>query len=175
LVRSLQHVRVYDENMARSVEFASRMYSALSLPVRPALSVEEAVEDADLVVVTLSSREPLLLPGMLRGGTHVNVLDVDVTGSPVLSAGLLRQSTFFCDHRGLNAARGAPASVGLGADIIHAELGEVLTGRRAGRSDAGQVTLFGSVGLPFQDLTAAWHIYLGARDDDSVKRMDFGA
>ncbi|MET0404848.1 MAG: ornithine cyclodeaminase family protein [Cystobacter sp.] len=175
LVRSLQHVRVYDEDLARAVEFATRMYSALNLPVRPALSVEEAVEDADLVIVALSSREPLLLPGMLRGGTHINVLEADETDSQVLSAALLRQSSFFCDHRASSAIRGVLASAGLGADLVQAELGEVLTGRKPGRSDAGQVTIFGSRGLPFQELTAAWHAYLGARGDDAVRRMDFGA
>jgi ornithine cyclodeaminase len=175
LVRSLQHVRVYDEQVALSVDFAARMYQALNLPVRPAMSVEEAVEDADIVVISMAAREPFLLPGMLRGGTHVTVLDADAPESVAISAGLLRQSTFFCDHRELNARQGAPARVGLGADVIHAELGEVLTGRKPGRVDANQVTLFGSVGLPFQDLVAAWHVYQGVRDDDSVRRMDFSA
>ncbi|WNG23113.1 ornithine cyclodeaminase family protein [Cystobacter fuscus] len=175
LVRSLQHVRVYDEEVARSVDFAARMYQALNLPVRPALSVEEAVEDADIVVISMASPEPLLLPGMLRGGTHVTVLDADAPESVAVSAGLLRQSSFFCDHRELNARQGAPARVGLGADVIQAELGEVLAGQKPGRSDASQVTVFGAVGLPFQDLVAAWHVYQGARGDDSVRRMDFGA
>jgi alanine dehydrogenase len=175
LVRSLQHVRVYDEDMARSVDFATRMYPALNLPVRPALSVEEAVEDADIVVIAMAAREPFLLPGMLRGGTHVTVLEADAPGLVALSAGLLRQSTFFCDHRALNATLGAPAGVGLGAELIQVELGEVLAGKKPGRGDAGQVTVFGSVGPPFQDLVAAWHAYQGARGDDSVRRMDFGA
>lgn len=175
LVRRLQHVRVYDEDFARSVEFSTRIYSALDLPARATLSVEEAVADADIVVISMAAREPLLLPGMLRGGTHVTVLDADAPESSALSAGLLRQSTFFCDHRELNARQGAPARVGLGADVIHAELGEVLAGQKPGRGDASQVTVFGTVGLPFQDLVAAWHLYQGARGDDSVRRMDFGA
>ncbi|WPB77949.1 ornithine cyclodeaminase family protein [Archangium violaceum] len=175
LVRSLNHVRVFDVDTARAVEFSTRMYHALNLPVRPAMSVEEAVEDADIVITTTPSREPFLFPGMLRGGAHVTALGADEPGKAELSAGLLRQSTFFCDHRALNVAMGAPAGVGLGEDIIHAELGEVLAGGKSGRTDAGQVTLFGSVGLPFQDLVAAWHVYQGARHDDSVRRVDFSA
>jgi ornithine cyclodeaminase len=175
LVRSLNHVRVFDVDVARAVEFCTRMYHALNLPMRPAMSVEEAVEDADIVVTATPSREPFLFPGMLRGGSHVTALGADEPGKAELSAGLLRQSTFFCDNRALNAAMGAPAGAGLGGDIIHAELGEVLAGKKPGRTDAGQVTLFGAVGLPFQDLVAAWHVYQGARHDDSVRRVDFGA
>ena len=70
---------------------------------------------------------------------------------------------------------GALAGVGLGEEAIHAELGEVLAGTKSGRTDAGQVTIFGAVGLPFQDLVAAWHIYQGARTDDEVQRVDFQA
>ncbi|HEX5749887.1 MAG TPA: hypothetical protein VFZ09_26890 [Archangium sp.] len=112
---------------------------------------------------------------MLRGGSHVTALGADEPGKAELSAGLLRQSLFFCDNRALNVAMGAPAGVGLGDDVIHAELGEVLAGTKPGRTDAGQVTLFGAVGLPFQDLVAAWHVYQGARYDELVQRVDFGA
>ena len=175
LVRSLQHVRVYDENPARSLELAGRLYSALNLPMRPALSVEEAVEDADIVLITMAAPEPFLLPGMLRGGTHVTVGEPEAPGLATVSAGLLRQSLVVGDHRALHASLGVAASVGLGAEVLHAELGEILAGVRPGRGDAGQVTVFSSVGLPFQDLVAAWHVYLGARGDDTVPRVDFGA
>ncbi len=173
LVRSLSHVRVHDVEVARAVDFAARMYQALKLPVRPAMSVEEAVEDADIVITATPSREPFLFPGMLRAGTHVTTLGADEPGKAEVSAGLLRQSTFFCDNRALNLAMGAPAGAGLGEECIHAELGEVLAGTKSGRTDVGQVTLFGAVGLPFQDLVAAWHVYQGARTDDSVQRVDF--
>ncbi|HYO55960.1 ornithine cyclodeaminase family protein [Archangium sp.] len=175
LVRSLNHVRVFDVEVARAVDFSTRMYHALNLPVRPAMSVEEAVEDADIVITATPSREPFLYPGMLRGGSHITALGADEPGKAEVSAGLLRQSTFFCDHRALNVAMGAPAGVGLGGEVIHAELGEVLAGTKQGRTDAGQVTIFGAVGLPFQDLVAAWHVYQVARLDDSVRRVDFGA
>lgn len=175
LVRSLNHVRVYDPDLALSIAFATRMYHALNLPVRPAESVEEAVADADIIVTATGtpSHKPFLYPGMLRGGTHLTALGADEPGLAEVSAGLMRQSTFFCDNRALALAMGAPAGVGLGEEVIHAELGEVLAGTKSGRTDAGQVTIFGAVGLPFQDLVAAWHVYQGARHDDTVQRVDF--
>jgi ornithine cyclodeaminase len=53
--------------------------------------------------------------------------------------------------------------VGLDANAIHASLGEVLSGVRPGRTDDTQVTIFGSVGLPCQDLPAAWMAYQKAK------------
>jgi alanine dehydrogenase len=163
LVRSLQHARVYDPRPERSVDFAARAYKELNLPVRPALSVEEAVEDADVVLVTDAPGAPVLFPGMLRAGTHVTALAAEGLGTSGLAPGLLRQSAFYCD-----AATGLP-----GEDLRPTELGEVIAGTRPGRTDAGQITVCAVLGPPWQDLVAAWHVYLGARGDEDARRLDF--
>lgn len=175
LVRSLQHVRVYDTQMERSLAFATRMYNELSLPVRMEESVADAVADADIVVTATWSREPFLHPGMLRPGTHVITLGADEPGKAEVSAELLKQSVFVVDHRGLAVSSGAAGGVGLGEDAIHAELGEIIAGMKPGRTSPEQVTVFGAVGLPFQDLAAAWHVYQAAQGDDTVQGLDFGA
>jgi ornithine cyclodeaminase len=68
---------------------------------------------------------------------------------------------------------GAAGGVGLPESAIHAELGEVLAGRKPGRTSPEQVTVFGAVGLPFQDLAAAWHVYQGMQGDEAVRSLDF--
>lgn len=173
LVRTLSHVRVFDTDLARATAFATRMYKELNLPVRVEESVADAVADADLVVTATWSREPFLHPGMVRPGTHITALGSDEPGKAEVSAELLRQALFVCDHRGLALSSGAAGGVGLPESAIHAELGEVLAGRKAGRTSEAQVTVFAPVGLPFQDLAAAWHVYQGAQGDDAVRVMDF--
>ncbi|WP_163991673.1 ornithine cyclodeaminase family protein [Pyxidicoccus caerfyrddinensis] len=175
LVRSLEHVRVYDTEMERALAFATRMYNELNLPVRMEESVADAVADADIVVTSTWSREPFLHPGMLRPGTHVITLGADEPGKAEVSAGVLKQSLFVVDHRWLAVSSGAAGSVGLDEDAIHAELGEILAGLKPGRTSPEQVTVFGAVGLPFQDLAAAWHVYQAAQGDDAVQGMDFSA
>jgi ornithine cyclodeaminase len=175
LVRSLSHVRVHDTQPDRALAFATRMYQELNLPVRMEDSVEEAVADADIVVTATWSRQPFLHPGLVRPGTHIITLGADEPGKAEVSAELLRQSLFIVDHRGLAVSSGAAGGVGLGEDAIHAELGEVIAGMKPGRTSPEQVTVFGSVGLPFQDLAAAWHVYQAAQGDDAVQGMDFSA
>jgi ornithine cyclodeaminase len=145
--------------------FASRMYRALSLPVRMAGSVEEAVADADLVIAITDAREPLLFPGMVGPGCHLTSVGADVAGHRELSATLIRQSAFFCDDRRRALAPHALPGLGLGEEAIAAELGEVLAGVHPGRRDPDEVTLFAAYGLPHQLLAAAWLVYLGARED----------
>ncbi|WP_338873437.1 ornithine cyclodeaminase family protein [Myxococcus stipitatus] len=173
LVRSLTHVRVFDTDDMRAFSFAARMHQELNLPVVQAESVAEAVEDADIVITATWSREPFLFPGMVRPGTHITTLGADEPGKVEVSAELLSQSRVFCDHRGLALSGGAVGNVGLGEDAIHAELGEVIAERKPGRRSESEVTVFTSVGLPFQDLAAAWHVYQAARGDDAIAGVDF--
>jgi ornithine cyclodeaminase len=68
---------------------------------------------------------------------------------------------------------GAIAGAGLGRDAIHAELGEVIAGVKSGRTRDDQVTIFGTVGLAFQDLAAAWQVYQRARREGVGTEIDF--
>jgi ornithine cyclodeaminase len=52
--------------------------------------------------------------------------------------------------------------VGLGPEAIAAELGEVLSGTHTGRTADDQITVYGGVGLAFQDAVVAWQVYQAA-------------
>jgi len=45
------------------------------------------------------------------------------------------------------------------ADHIYAELGEIILGRKSGRKDAAEITLFKSNGLAIQDAATAKLVY----------------
>ena len=49
---------------------------------------------------------------------------------------------------------------------IHAEIGEVITGKKSGRSTDNELTLFKSVGLAVQDLVTAKKIYSLAKESN---------
>jgi ornithine cyclodeaminase/alanine dehydrogenase-like protein (mu-crystallin family) len=51
----------------------------------------------------------------------------------------------------------------IGASHITAELGEVVSGKAAGRRAAGDVTIFKSLGLAVEDVAAAHLVYQRAR------------
>lgn len=55
---------------------------------------------------------------------------------------------------------------------MHAELGEVIAGVKSGRMSAEQITIYGGVGLAFQDLAACWYVYQQAGHPES-RCLDF--
>jgi ornithine cyclodeaminase/alanine dehydrogenase-like protein (mu-crystallin family) len=172
-VRRLRRVRVYDTVPAKAAAFCERLASAAPCALEPAASVAAAVAGADLVLTATWSQQPFLTAGMLAPGAHVVTLGPDQPGKAELSADAIRRGLFVCDDRDLAVEMGAIGGVGLDQAAIHAELGEIIAGRKPGRTSPQQVTIFGSVGLAIQDLAAAWLVVERARPQGRGMRIDF--
>ena len=172
-LRPIRHVTVYDTADGVADRFATEMKLGMGLTVEPSPSVAAAVRDAGTVLVATWSREPLILPGMLSRGAHVPTLGADEPGKVEVSADVIRASLFFCDDAALAVEMGALAGAGLSSDQVAAELGEVLAGKHPGRTSPDQVTIYGGVGLAFQDAVCAWHLYQAARNKGIGQEIDF--
>jgi alanine dehydrogenase len=163
LVRSLERVRLYEPDLAACTELALRLQTSLSMAVRAASSAAEAVLGADLVVLTGGVTLP---EDVLYAGAHVTVLGAERFPAAPVPAQALARALRVGDQRE------APASWAL---PLHGSLGEVLGGLVPGRADANQLTLFASTGPAFLDLLVAWHVYEGARHDETLTRLDLEA
>nr|BBH86077.1 alanine dehydrogenase [Thermosporothrix sp. COM3] len=173
LVRSLSQVRVFDVEPQEAYRFAQEMQEELHFPVLAETSVEAAVRDAEIIVTVTWAREPFLFASMVQPGTHISTLGPDEPGKCEVGADLLQHSLFVCDDRALAVSMGAIGGAGLDEQAIDAELGEVLAGVKAGRSFAEQLTVYGGVGLAFQDLVACWHVYQEALRAGQGQTIDF--
>ncbi len=172
LVRSLTQVLVYDTAPGKADAFVRLISEELPFPVRAASSLAEATERAEIIVSATWSREPFLFPNMVQPGTHITTLGPDEPGKCEVAADLIQHGLFVCDDRDLAIHMGALGSVGLDRRAVHAELGEVIAGVKSGRMSAEQITIYGGVGLAFQDLTTCWYVYQQAGHPES-RSLDF--
>jgi len=163
-VRRIERVDVVDSVPARAESYVTRVGSALGIEVVVQRDVAAAVRDADVIITATWSKQPFLSRSMVRDGVHITAVGADEPAKGELDAGLIAGSLFVCDDRDLAAQMGAIAGAGLGPEAIHAELGEVIAGVKPGRTRPDQITVFGSVGLAFQDLAAAWQVYNRAKE-----------
>jgi ornithine cyclodeaminase len=123
-------------------------------------TVEEALDGADVVCTCTAAREPIVRRAWLASGAHVNAVGSSVPSARELDADVVADASLFVDRREstLNESGDYLRAVeerGIGPDHILAELGEVLVGAHPGRRDAGELTLFKSLGLAVEDLAAA--------------------
>jgi ornithine cyclodeaminase/alanine dehydrogenase-like protein (mu-crystallin family) len=123
-------------------------------------SVEEALEGADIVCTTTSSRDPIVRREWLGPGVHTNAVGSSVPTARELDAATVAAASLFVDRResALNEAgdyRLAVDEASIGPEHIRAELGEVLEGLHPGRESDDELTVFKSLGLAVEDLAAA--------------------
>jgi ornithine cyclodeaminase len=155
----LGEARLYDLERGRAEQLAEELRAGLGVAARAVGSPEEACAGADLVVAVTPSRTPILDCTLVRPGMHVSAFGADEPGKVELDPGLVRAAKVVVDDRALALTDGA-LNVGatsgmLDGGTIHAELGEVLAGRKTGREHDDEITIFGNVGLAWQDLVAA--------------------
>lgn len=174
-VRHIAAVQAFDAVPGKAGLFAAEQSERLGLGVQACANLEDAIAGADIVVTSTWSRTPFLLPGMVKPGAHITTLGPDQPGKCEVDAALLQQSIVVCDDRDLAVEMGAVGGAGLGPEAIHAEIGEIIAGKKPGRTAPNDITVFGAVGLAFQDLVAAWHVYrraIGANCGTRVALLD---
>ena len=165
-IRSVQAVRVWGRSRERAEEFCRRMSAELGIPFTPAVTVEQAVDDADIICTVSAAREPILKGAWVRPGTHVNLVGSSVAGPVEVDVELVVRSRFVVDSRGGVLRQGAEFLKAKAAGVIDdthivAEIGQVLAGDLVGRRSSEEITVYKSLGHVVQDLASAWALYLG--------------
>ena len=172
-LRKIEQVKVYDLSPQTAEGYAAGMGSELALTVESCGTLEQAVQDAEIILMATWAKKPLLLAEMVSTGCHVTTLGADQPGEAEIDALLVQDSVFVCDDRDLAIEMGAVGGLGIGAEVIDAELGEVITKSHPGRSHPDQITVYAAVGLAFQDLVTAWQVYQAARSSGQCDQYDF--
>ncbi len=166
-VRPISEARVYDPVLEHANRFCRDMGDALGIAVRPATSARDAVEGCDIVITASTSKTPVFDGQWLASGTHINGVGSHSLDARELDSRTILRSKVIVDLRSAALAEAGdlvtPINAGeITADHIYADLGEIVTGA-PGRADAGEITLFKSVGLAIQDVSAAIKVYELAR------------
>lgn len=161
-VRPIGRAYIFSRSRDHAATFAQEMSTRLDLDVQVA-DDPETLGQADVVCTATTSLGPVFSHRHLKAGVHINGIGsyrpdmAEIPPDTVLAAKVV------VDHR--------PACLAAAGDLIqllerglitenhiHAELGEIAAGHRAGRSSEDEVTFFKSVGNAVQDLAAASHV-----------------
>ncbi len=158
-VLPLERAWAVDVDGARAEALASRAKTALGLQVDVARDARGVVRESDVCVTCTPSRQPLLGRDDVRPGTFIAAVGADNQGKQELEPGLLAASTLVVDILEQCAEIGelqhALAAGLMRCADVHAELADVVAGRRPGRTRADEITIFDSTGTALQDVAVA--------------------
>lgn len=119
--------------------------------------LEAAARQSDIILTATPAREPYLRAKWLRAGTHLSCVGADMAGKQELDAEILRTARVFGDDAVQCFAVGECEAAHRAGYLpaLAAELGDVITGKAAGRTSADELSVFDSTGIALQDLAAA--------------------
>jgi ornithine cyclodeaminase/alanine dehydrogenase-like protein (mu-crystallin family) len=158
-IRDWDEIRIAGRDPAKAQELADEIGAVA------AGSFEEAVRGADVVAATTHAQEPVVRLEWLSPGTHVSSVGSPPSGSE-LDPAIVREATLVVETRAalLPPPAGAAELQGLDPSAVHAELGELVSGDKSGRTSPTETTLYKSVGVAVQDLAAAALVLAAAEE-----------
>ncbi|MFA5337548.1 MAG: alanine dehydrogenase [Candidatus Omnitrophota bacterium] len=139
-------------------------------------SIEDCVKESDIVVTTTPSRKSIVKYGWLKQGCHINAIGADSRGKEELEPLILKKAKVVVDSFAQASHSGeinVPFSKGLIArSDIYAELGSIICGKKKGRTNKNEITVFDSTGLAIQDLAVTNLIYTLALAKNIGKKIN---
>jgi ectoine utilization protein EutC len=159
LLRKIESVSVWARDAARASAFAADAERRHGVRARVAASVREALAQADIAVTTTPSRTPLVHAEDLHEGLHVTAVGSDAEYKNELAPSVFEAARYVCDRlqqtRVLGELRHAIEAQAVALETNFAELGEVIAGRREGRTRANDITVCDLTGTGAQDTAIA--------------------
>jgi ornithine cyclodeaminase/alanine dehydrogenase-like protein (mu-crystallin family) len=161
--RPIRNVTIWGRSPDKALHAAALLRQRLADPdIAIAFSEDlaSAAGNADIISCATTSTVPILQAQWVRPGTHIDLVggfrpNMREAGDALVSAADIFVDTF----AGALAEAGdllQPMAAGrLAREDIRAELADLCAGRHPGRSSAGQITLFKSVGTALEDLCGA--------------------
>jgi ornithine cyclodeaminase/alanine dehydrogenase len=150
--------------------FADRITAKIGVPVELASDPAAAVAHADIVILATSAATPIVDGRWFPPGIHINGIGSHAPKMRELDTLTVQKSRIVCDLTAACRAEAGdfilPAEAGEWSwDRVAGDLGDVVNGKVPGRTSRDEITLFKSVGLAIQDMSAARAVF-----DEAVQR-----
>lgn len=172
LVPTIELARVYSRTAENREKFASVMKSKIGIAVEAVDSVEKAIKDADVITTCTRSETPILTNTLVVSGVHINA----VGSKKEIDPAIFRRAKIIVDDRESSKTDGkisiAIRNHFVDESNIHCSLGDILLGKRIGRSSDDEITLFDCSGTIVQDASAAMFLYRRAKESGVGTKID---
>ena len=161
-VRQLRDVRVWSPSLEHREAFVREMSDHTTAPLRTAASAEEAVRDADIIVLVTASREPVIQNAWVAEGAHVCAVGACRPDQREMDPALVARGELWVDSReaALSEAGDILLAIldgAIDANHIAGELGTFIAS--ASRRKDNRLTIFKSLGMAVEDVAAAHLAY----------------
>lgn len=151
----LKEVRYFDLDPAAMVRFAKHLEDT-GLHLKPMSDTRSAITQADIIITATAAKgkQHVLQNAWLEPGQHISAIGGDSPGKTELDPEILKHATIVVEFFPQTIHEGEIQNLGAKAkDYVYAELWEIVSGKKTGRTDPKAITLFDSVGFALEDFS----------------------
>lgn len=163
MVRDIQEVRYFDIDSLAMDKFALNFKHISRVRFVRCASAKEAVREADIVTTCTACKAhvEVVKNSWVDPGTHINGIGGDAPGKTELDFEIVKRSRVVVDYFDQCIIEGEIQRYGReeAKTKVHAELHELVTGKKKGRENEGEITLFDSVGIGLEDYSVLRLVY----------------
>jgi len=178
-VRPITRVAVAGRSAEKAAEFAAN--AAADYPdveFSSGTDLHAAIADADITCTVTAAPRPIVMGDWVKPGAHVNVVGSSIPTMREVDDRMIERGAIWVDYLPSTLAQAGEivdmiAAGRFGENDLKGEIGALLQGRIAGRSGAGQITVYRSLGVAAQDLAAAHHVLSRARAEGRGQTVTF--
>jgi alanine dehydrogenase len=159
-VRQLKEVRIWSPRLQSRRQFVDDMSPHFNIPIVASDTAESAVRGADLIVLVTSSPTPVIDSAWVADGAHVVCVGACRPTQQEMPPQLVKRGRLYVDSRDAALVESGDVVMNIAAGLfdashIRGELGELVLGRKEGRTSAKEITIFKSLGMAVEDVVAA--------------------
>lgn len=160
LVRPITSAVIWGRDATKAETLAAALTKDIGINVKANTDAAGAVSSADVVITTTASSEPVVMADWLRPGQHITAMGSDQNHKCELEpACIARADMYVPDSQSQTELAGELRSA-LAAGVVapghtFAELGDIVAGKAAGRTDADAITIADLTGTGVQDTAIA--------------------
>ena len=157
LVREFTDIRVWSPTRENLQRFVS---SVSGHPVRAVDSAEAAVRDADVIALVTASSTPVIQDAWVKPGACVISVGACRPSQREMDPALVARGRLIVDSKAAALKESGDVVQGIregrfDESHIVAELGQLVSDPKLGRTSPGEVTIFKSLGMAVEDVAAA--------------------
>ena len=158
-VRKPEKVLAYDQDPRKAHAFAR----TAGVPVIAVGNLDEAARASEIIISCTTARRYFITRDMVRPGTFIAAVGADSEDKQEIDPALMARAKVVTDLTAQSATIGdlhhALAAGAMKTEDVYAELAEVVSGRKRGRTSAEETIVFDSTGTGLQDVAAAIAVY----------------
>jgi len=163
-VRPIEKAFVYDISRERARAFAEEMSRKFGIDVIVTENAREVAKNSDILILATTSKVPVISGDWIKEGTHVNSVGWVGREGRELDSKTVKMSKLVVDSREAILKESGDVIIPIEEGVIdeshiYAELSEIVSGVKRGRTSDEEVTLFKSVGLAIEDAVTAKLVY----------------